>query len=177
MPRRGRASSTSSAGVGSQTHMAGEAFSDAAGVKLVHVPYKGEGPAYSDLMAGVVEVAVANINAITPLLKGDRLRALAVTGKERSPLLPDVPTVAEAGVPGFEYTGWFALMTPAGTPAHRGPAAGRSQDGRGAARHEALLRGAGHVRGGEAARPAQGGDRAGVGSLAGAGPEKQITAN
>ena len=106
----------SSAGVGSQTHMAGEAFSDAAGVKLVHVPYKGEGPAYSDLMAGVVEVAVANINAITPLLKGDRLRALAVTGKERSPLLPDVPTVAEAGVPGFEYTGWFALMTPAGTP-------------------------------------------------------------
>ena len=106
----------SSAGVGSQTHMAGEAFSDAAGVKLVHVPYKGEGPAYSDLMAGVVEVAVANINAITPLLKGDRLRALAVTGKERSPLLPDVPTLAEAGVPGFEYTGWFALMTPAGTP-------------------------------------------------------------
>ena len=70
-----------SAGVGSQTHMAGEAFSDAAGVKLVHVPYKGEGPAYSDLMAGVVEVAVANINAITPLLKGDRLRALAVTGR------------------------------------------------------------------------------------------------
>ena len=69
----------SSAGVGSQTHMAGEAFSDAAGVKLVHVPW-GEGPAYSDLMAGVVEVAVANINAITPLLKGDRLRALAVTG-------------------------------------------------------------------------------------------------
>ena len=73
----------------------------------------GEGPAYSDLMAGVVEVAVANINAITPLLKGDRLRALAVTGRERSALLPDVPTVAEAGVPGFEYTGWFALMAPA----------------------------------------------------------------
>ena len=69
-----------------------------------------------DLMAGVVEVAVANINAITPLLKGDRLRALAVTGRERSALLPDVPTVAEAGVPGFEYTGWFALMAPAGTP-------------------------------------------------------------
>ena len=116
MPRRGRASSTSSAGVGSQTHMAGEAFSDAAARRWCTYPYKGEGPAYSDLMAGVVEVAVANINAITPLLKGDRLRALAVTGKERSPLLPDVPTVAEAGVPGFEYTGWFALMTPAGTP-------------------------------------------------------------
>ena len=108
--------SFSSAGVGSQTHMAGEAFTDAAGIELVHVPYKGEGPAYVDLMAGVIEVAAANINAISPLLKGGRLRALSVTGKERSPLLPNVPTTAEDGVPGFEFTGWFALMAPKGTP-------------------------------------------------------------
>lgn len=108
--------SFSSAGVGSQTHMAGEAFTDAAGIELVHVPYKGEGPAYTDLMAGVIEVAAANINAISPLLKGGRLRALSVTGKERSPLLPNVPTTAEDGVPGFEFTGWFALMAPKGTP-------------------------------------------------------------
>lgn len=108
--------SFSSAGVGSQTHMAGEAFSDAAGIELMHVPYKGEGPAYTDLMAGVIEVAVGNINAIVPLLKGGRLRALSVTGKERSALLPDVPTTAEDGVPGFEFTGWFALLAPAGTP-------------------------------------------------------------
>ncbi|WP_447918040.1 Bug family tripartite tricarboxylate transporter substrate binding protein [Achromobacter aegrifaciens] len=108
--------SFSSAGVGSQTHMAGEAFSDAAGIELMHVPYKGEGPGYTDLMAGVIEVAVGNINAIAPLLKGGRLRALSVTGKERSALLPDVPTTAEDGVPGFEFTGWFALLAPAGTP-------------------------------------------------------------
>ncbi len=108
--------SFSSAGVGSQTHMAGEAFTDAAGIELVHVPYKGEGPAYADLMSGVIEVAVGNINAISPLLKGGRLRALSVTGKERSPLLPNVPTTAEDGVPGFEFTGWFALMAPKGTP-------------------------------------------------------------
>ena len=114
MPRRGRASSTL-VRRRRQTHMAGEGLQRRGGRQLVHVPYKGEGPAYSDLMAGVVEVAVANINAITPA-QGDRLRALAVTGRERSALLPDVPTVAEAGVPGFEYTGWFALMAPAGTP-------------------------------------------------------------
>ncbi|MET4580258.1 Bug family tripartite tricarboxylate transporter substrate binding protein [Ottowia thiooxydans] len=108
--------SFSSAGVGSQTHMAAEAFTDAAGIEMVHVPYKGEGPAYADLMAGVIQVAVANINAISPLLKGDRLRALSVTGKERSPLRSDVPTTAEDGVSGFEFTGWFALMAPHGTP-------------------------------------------------------------
>jgi tripartite-type tricarboxylate transporter receptor subunit TctC len=67
-------------------------------------------------MAGVVQMAVANINAIAPLLKGDKLRALAVTGNERSPLLRNVPTASEDGVPGFEFVGWFALMAPAGTP-------------------------------------------------------------
>jgi tripartite-type tricarboxylate transporter receptor subunit TctC len=95
-----------SAGNGSQVHIASEAFAEAAGLDVVHVPYKGEGPAYS----------VGNINAISPLLKGGRLRALAVTGKERSTLLPDVPTVAEAGLQGFTCYGRFALMAPAGTP-------------------------------------------------------------
>jgi tripartite-type tricarboxylate transporter receptor subunit TctC len=105
-----------SAGIGSQTHMAGEAFGDAAGIDIQHVPYKGEGPAYADLMAGTVEMAVGNINAISPLLKGGRLRALSVTGSQRSALLPNVPTTTEDGVPGFEYIGWFALMAPDGTP-------------------------------------------------------------
>lgn len=108
--------SFASAGNGSQTHMAAEAFADAGGIELVHVPYKGEGPAYADLMAGVVQMAVANINAIVPLLKGGRVRALAVTGTERSGLMPDVPTVAEAGISGFEFVGWFGLTAPAGTP-------------------------------------------------------------
>lgn len=105
-----------SAGAGSQTHIAGEAFTDAGGLNILHVPYKGEGPAYVDLMAGVVQLAFGNINAITPLLKGGRVRALSVTGRERSPLLPNVPTTAEDGLPGFEFVGWFALMAPAGTP-------------------------------------------------------------
>lgn len=104
-----------SAGIGSQVHMAGEAFSDAAGMEVTHIPYKGEGPAYGDLMGGQVQLAVGNINAISPLLKGGRLRALATTGKERSALLPDVPTVAEAGLPGFEFVGWFGMLAPAGT--------------------------------------------------------------
>jgi tripartite-type tricarboxylate transporter receptor subunit TctC len=105
-----------SAGNGSQVHMAGEAFSDAAGLQVVHVPYKGESQAYADLMAGTIQLVVGNIAGVSPLLKGGRLRALAVTGSERSAMLPDVPTAAEAGLPGFEFTGWFALMAPAGTP-------------------------------------------------------------
>jgi tripartite-type tricarboxylate transporter receptor subunit TctC len=105
-----------SAGNGSQVHMASEAFAEASAIDVVHVPYKGEGPAYADLMAGTVDMTVGNINAISPLLKGGRLRALAVTGKERSSLLPEVPTVAEAGLPGFTFYGWFALMAPTGTP-------------------------------------------------------------
>ena len=105
-----------SAGVGSQTHMAGESLADAAGLDLLHIPYKGEGPAYADLMGGTVQLAVANINAMSPLLKGGRVRALSVTGKERSALLPGVPTTAEDGVPGFDYMAWFALVAPAGTP-------------------------------------------------------------
>lgn len=105
-----------SAGNGSQVHMAGESFADAASIDITHVAYKGEGPAYADLLAGVVQMAVGNINAISPLLKTGKIRALAVTGKERVALLPDVPTVGEAGLPNYEFVGWFALVAPAGTP-------------------------------------------------------------
>lgn len=105
-----------SAGNGSQVHMAGESFAEAAGIDILHIAYKGEGPAYADLLAGAVQMAVANINAIVPLLKTGKIRALAVTGKNRVDLLPDVPTVSEAGLQNYEFTGWFALVAPAGTP-------------------------------------------------------------
>ncbi|KWT97020.1 MULTISPECIES: tripartite tricarboxylate transporter substrate binding protein [unclassified Variovorax] len=105
-----------SAGPGSQLHMAGEGFASAAGVELVHVPYKGEAPAFADLMAGQTQVVVGMIGAAASLVNDGRLRALAVTSKERSPLLPNVPTTAESGLPGFVNNGWFGLAAPAGTP-------------------------------------------------------------
>ena len=105
-----------SAGVGSQVHLAGENLADASGIDIQHVPYKGEAPAYTDLMGGQTQLMVGNIAAAAALLGPGRLRALAVTGKERSPLLPDVPTVSESGLPGFVNTGWFGLLAPAGTP-------------------------------------------------------------
>jgi tripartite-type tricarboxylate transporter receptor subunit TctC len=105
-----------SAGVGSQVHLAGENFADAAGIDIIHVPYKGEAPAYTDLIGHQTQMMVGNFAAASALLGPGRLRALAVTGKARSPLLPDVPTAAESGLPGFENTGWFGLMAPADTP-------------------------------------------------------------
>ena len=105
-----------SAGVGSQVHLAGENFANAAGIDVTHVPYKGEAPAYTDLMGHQTQFMVGNFAAASALLGKGRLRALAVTGKTRSPLLPDVPTAAESGLPGFENTGWFGLLAPAGTP-------------------------------------------------------------
>ena len=106
-----------SAGVGSQVHLAGENFANAAGIDIVHVPYKGEAPAYTDLIAHQTQMMVGNFAAASALLGKGRLRALAVTGKQRSPLMPDLPTVAESGLPRFENTGWFGLLAPAGTPA------------------------------------------------------------
>ena len=105
-----------SAGIGSQVHMAGESFLDAAGIDLIHVPYKGESAAYPDLVSGALQLVVGNIAAVAPYVSNGRLRALAVTSRTRSPLLPNVPTVAESGLPGFENTGWFGFMVPAGTP-------------------------------------------------------------
>ncbi|MGE0311214.1 MAG: Bug family tripartite tricarboxylate transporter substrate binding protein [Lautropia sp.] len=106
-----------SAGVGTQVHMAGESFVDAAGIAPTHVPYKGEGPAYPDIVGGAIQFMVGNIAAAAPFVSNGRLKALGVTSAKRSPLLPDVPTIAESGLPGFENTSWFGLMVPAGTPA------------------------------------------------------------
>jgi tripartite-type tricarboxylate transporter receptor subunit TctC len=105
-----------SAGPGSQVHMAAERLAFVTGMDLTHIPYKGESAALTDLMAGQVQVVVGNIGAATPLVLGGKLRALAVTSAERSKMLPDVPTVAESGFPGFENSGWFGLLAPGGTP-------------------------------------------------------------
>ena len=106
-----------SAGVGSQVHLAAENLADAAGIEISHVPYKGEAPALSDLIGRQTEFMVGNFTAASALLGNGRLRALAVTGNKRQPQLPDVPTVSESGLPGFESYGWFGLFAPAGTPA------------------------------------------------------------
>lgn len=105
-----------SAGVGSQVHLAGENFANAAGLDLQHVPYKGESLGYNDLIAGQVQMMVGNFAAASALIGPNRLRALAVTAKQRVPQMPELPTAHEAGVPGFENIGWFGLFAPAGTP-------------------------------------------------------------
>ncbi len=104
-------------GVGTSMHAAGEALKLAAKVDLMHVVYRGAGPALTDAVAGHVPVAVINIASAAPLVKEGKLRALAVTSAERSPLLPDVPTVAESGFPQYELTEWQGLVAPANTPA------------------------------------------------------------
>lgn len=103
-----------SAGVGSQIHLAAENFADAAGIEITHVPYKGEALSYNDLISNQIQMVVGNIAAASALVGPGRLRALAVTGTTRSPLLPEIPTVAESGLPRFENTGWFGLLGPAG---------------------------------------------------------------
>ncbi len=103
------------AGIGSQTHLAAESFLYAANLDVISIPYKGEGPAVTDLVSNQINMVTSNIAAVIAFVNQGKLRALAVTGKERSPQLPSVPTVAET-LPGFENTGWFGLMAPAGTP-------------------------------------------------------------
>ncbi|MCC6192844.1 MAG: tripartite tricarboxylate transporter substrate binding protein [Burkholderiales bacterium] len=105
-----------SAGPGSQVHMAGENFADAAHIEIVHVPYKGESVALSDLVGGQIQMMVGNIAGASGFVKSGQLRALAVTSKQRSKMLPAVPTVDESGLPGFENSGWFGFFVPAGTP-------------------------------------------------------------
>jgi tripartite-type tricarboxylate transporter receptor subunit TctC len=103
------------AGIGSQTHLAAENFLLAARLDVQNVPYKGEGPAVADLVAGQLTMATPNVAAAISFINAGKLRALAVTSRERAPQLRDVPTVAES-VPGFENYGWFGLVAPAGTP-------------------------------------------------------------
>ena len=105
-----------SSGNGSANHLAGELFKMMAGVDMVHVPYKGSGPAVTALLAGEVQVEFGSTTAILPHIKSGRAKALAVTALQRSPVAPQVPTVAESGLPGFEVTGWYGFMAPARTP-------------------------------------------------------------
>jgi tripartite-type tricarboxylate transporter receptor subunit TctC len=105
-----------SAGNGTGQHLSMELFKLMTGINLAHVPYRGASPAYTDVMSGQVPVFIDNLASALGQIKGGSVRALAVTSKERSPLLPDVPTVEEAGVPGYTYYTWFGLWAPKGTP-------------------------------------------------------------
>ena len=105
-----------SGGLGTTPHMSGELLSTLARVKIVHVPFKGEAPALIDVIAGHVPMMFSNITASLGYVQAGRLRMLAQTGLKRSPVVPDVPTLAESGLPGFEIIGFFGVMAPAGTP-------------------------------------------------------------
>ncbi|QOZ23168.1 tripartite tricarboxylate transporter substrate binding protein [Bradyrhizobium sp. CCBAU 51753] len=105
-----------SAGAGTASHITGEYFARAAGITLVHIPYKGTGPALTDLLGGHIPMAFAPIPASHTNVAAGKLRALAVTSSARSGLLPDVPTIAEAGLPGFDASLYYGLVAPAGTP-------------------------------------------------------------
>ncbi len=106
-----------SAGNGSSNHLAGVLLCLMAGVDMTHIPYKGSGPALVDVMAGQVPFMFNNTASVMPFVKAGKLRAVALTSLERSPLVPGVPTVAESGLPGFEVRSWHGVFVPAGTPA------------------------------------------------------------
>jgi len=105
-----------SSGSGLAAHLAGELFNSMAGVSMVHVPYKGAGPALSDLIGGQTQVMFATATSVVPHVKAGKLRALATTAPKRSVGFEDLPTVSEAGVPGFDATSWHGIVVPAGTP-------------------------------------------------------------
>jgi len=106
-----------SSGPGTPYHMAGELFKAMAGVQIVHVPYKGSSGARTDVLGGQVQMMFDAITTMAPMARAGKVRALATTGKTRSSVLPEVPTVSEAGVPGYEAVIWLGIMAPAGTPA------------------------------------------------------------
>ncbi|WP_066160892.1 Bug family tripartite tricarboxylate transporter substrate binding protein [Hydrogenophaga pseudoflava] len=106
----------SSAGNGSANHLAGELLKSLAKVSITHIPYRGGGPATTAVLGGEVELSVAFPQAVVPMIKAGKLKALAVTGSKRSDALPDVPTVAESGVKGYEFSSWFGFALPKGTP-------------------------------------------------------------
>ena len=103
-------------GTGGSSHLAGELFNTLAGIRMLHVPYKGAGPAMTDVMGGHVNMIFGTMLATMPHVRSGKLRALAVTGQTRTPLLPEVPTVSEAGIKDYEFVTWYGLVQPAGTP-------------------------------------------------------------
>jgi tripartite-type tricarboxylate transporter receptor subunit TctC len=105
-----------SSGHGTSVHLSGELFKRMAGIEMLHVPYRGAGPALNDLLPGRVDVMFNNIGAVLPLIQGGKLRGLAVTTAKRTPAVPHLPPIAEAGVPGFDVSSWYALFAPARTP-------------------------------------------------------------
>ena len=105
-----------SSGAGASTHMSAELFKSMTGTDILHVPYKGSGPALPDLMSGRVSMMFENAPGAVPHIKAGKVRALAQTGLKRSPAMPDVPTIAESGVPGYESLSWSGIAVPAGTP-------------------------------------------------------------
>jgi tripartite-type tricarboxylate transporter receptor subunit TctC len=109
--------SYASGGLGGSHHLSAEMFKQIAGLQITHIPYKGGAPAATDLMGGQVDMMFEQMYAASPAIKGGKLRALAITSKTRSPLFPDLPTMIEAGVPGFEVQNWQGLVGPAGMPA------------------------------------------------------------
>jgi len=108
--------SFASSGNGTSIHLAGELFKSLTGVQMQHVPYKGSAPALADLMAGQTSVMFDNLPSSIAFVRSGKLRPIAITTLKRSPELPDVPTIAESGVPGFDASSWFGLLAPAGTP-------------------------------------------------------------
>lgn len=108
--------SFASGGLGGSHHLSGEMFKSLAGLSITHIPYKGGAPATTDLMGGQVDMMFEQMYTAAPSIRAGKLRALAITSKTRSPLFPDVPTMVEAGVPGFEVQNWQGLIAPAGTP-------------------------------------------------------------
>lgn len=105
-----------SSGNGTSIHLSGEMFQQMTGVKFIHVPYKGSGPMVNDLVGGQVDLSFDNLPSSIAQIRAGNLRPIAVTSAERSAALPDVPTIAESGVPGFDASSWFAIFAPAGTP-------------------------------------------------------------
>jgi tripartite-type tricarboxylate transporter receptor subunit TctC len=103
-------------GMGTSAHLAGELLDNLAGIKMTHVPYKGSAPALTDLLGGRIQLMLTTVASVTPYIKGGQLRALAVTSKQRSPAFPNLPTLDEAGVPGYQAESWYGVFVAAGTP-------------------------------------------------------------
>jgi tripartite-type tricarboxylate transporter receptor subunit TctC len=103
-------------GTGTSLHLAGELFASEAGIDMLQIPYKGSAPGLTDTIGGQVPIMFDNMPSALPMVKSGKLKALAITSAERSPFLPDVPTISESGLPGYQVTGWFGVLVPKGTP-------------------------------------------------------------